>query len=156
MLHASSLFATTQSHRCSSSRCTSARNLVADLRLHACGIAAVTPSHQCGGPGVLPCSPAEEEEGRTCCGSMMWWRGNWYEADGRLFREALAPLYLIPIMAAAALPLRSAALPAVLAATGIRELPAQANQQAVSRWDRKTLQGPRGWFFLARVNWRGV
>ena len=70
--------------------------------------------------------------------------GNRFEAGGRLFCEALAPLNLIPITAAAAVPLRSAALPAALAKAGIRELPAQANEQALSRWDRETLQGPRG------------
>ena len=71
--------------------------------------------------------------------------GNWCEADGRLFREALAPLHLIPVTAAAAaVPLRSAALPAALATAGIRELPSQANERALSRCDREGLQGPRG------------
>ena len=62
--------------------------------------------------------------------------GNWCEADGRLIREELTPLYLIPVRAAAAVHLRSAALPAALATAGIRELPAQANERALSRWDR--------------------
>ena len=59
--------------------------------------------------------------------------GNWCEADGRLFRETLAPLNKIHSTVAAA-----------MATTGIRELPAQANERALSRWDRETPQGPRG------------
>ena len=71
--------------------------------------------------------------------------GNWYEADGRLFRETLAPLNLKSItVAAAAVQLQGAAPPPALATAGIRELPAQANETALSRWDRETLQRPRG------------
>ena len=56
---------------------------------------------------------------------------NWYEADGRSFRETLAPLSLISIkVVAAEIQLQGAALPASLATAGIRELPAQANQRA--------------------------
>ena len=54
--------------------------------------------------------------------------GNWYGADGRSFRETLAPLSLIPItVAAGAVPLQGAALLAALATAGIREMPAQGN-----------------------------
>ena len=70
--------------------------------------------------------------------------GNWCEADGRLLRETLAPLCLISVtVAAAAVPFRSGALPAALAKAGVRKLPAQANERALSRWNRETLQGPR-------------
>ena len=116
-------------------------------RLHACGSAAVTPNHQCAGSGVLPCRTAEEEgrkvltvEGFTSkiVRTVMWTdvvvAGNWCEEDGRLFRETLAALCLIPItVAAAAVPFRSAALLATVAKVGVRELPAQANEQALSR-----------------------
>ena len=112
-------------------------------------------------PVCAECCAAQEEESRR-----VFWRngaveefkskkvrnviwnndvvaGNLYEADGRLFREALAPLYSIPITAAA-VPMRGAAPLAALAAAGIRELPAQVNERALSRWDRETLRGPRG------------
>ena len=69
----------------------------------------------------------------------------WCEVDGRLFRETLAPLNLISVtVAATAVQLQGAPPPAALATAGIRELPARANERALSRWDRDTLQGPRG------------
>ena len=70
----------------------------------------------------------------------------WYEADGRPFREPFAPLNWIPITAAAvvAVLLQGAALLAASAIVGVPELPAQANERALSRWDRETLQRPRG------------
>ena len=98
---------------------------------------------------MLPCRAAEEEEGRKVLREIGPWKGlkvryvrnvmwnsgvvagYWCEADGRSFRETLA------------LPFRSGALPAALAKAGVREVPAQANEQA-SRWDREALQRFRG------------
>ena len=74
---------------------------------------------------------------------------NWYEADGRLFREALAPLHVKTIMAAAAtVLLRSAALPAALATAacpgqraGVVSLRSGNSATASSMMSRSTMLG---------------
>ena len=74
-LHASFLFRTTQSHRCSSSRCTSARNLVASAGRMSVEVQRRCPAISAVAPGVLSCRTAEGEKGRKVLREMELWKG---------------------------------------------------------------------------------
>ena len=71
----------------------------------------------------------------------MWWRGIGVKRMVDHFGKQLS--LISATVAAATVPIRSAALPAALKKAGIRELPAQANERALSRWDQETLHAGR-------------